>query len=215
MVALSSTYSNQTGLRLKSPSLFQVPSALQSRYIATSMANMSDKKYIEMKLKGDIAVIKIDIKSAKQNTLNREMLPEFASAFEEATKNDKVKGIVVISGKTNSFIAGADVNMIQSCKTKDEVYQIAREGQRIMGNMEASQKPVVAAIMGSCLGGGLEVALATHYRVAVNDSKTVLGLPEVKLGLLPGSGGTQRLPRLVCISCLIFSLFDFLIKKKF
>ena len=63
--------------------------------------------------------------------------------------------------------------------------------------MERSSKPIVSAIMGPCLGGGFEVALATHYRIAVNDSKTVVGLPEVKLGLLPGSGGTQRLPHLV------------------
>jgi enoyl-CoA hydratase/long-chain 3-hydroxyacyl-CoA dehydrogenase len=148
----------------------------------------NDRKYIQMNLKNDIAVIKIDIKDAKQNTLNRELLPEFASVFDEATNNENVKGIVVISGKTNSFIAGADVNMIQSCKTKDEVYQLASDGQKVMNKMQKSQKPVVAAIMGSCLGGGLEVALATHFRIAVNDSKTVLGLPEVKLGLLPGAG---------------------------
>ena len=73
----------------------------------------------------------------------------------------------------------------------------AKSGQKIFDEMERSSKPIVSAIMGPCLGGGFEVALATHYRIAVNDSKTVVGLPEVKLGLLPGSGGTQRLPHLV------------------
>ena len=131
------------------------------------------------------------------NTLSRELFPEFSSAYEEVAKYDSVKSVVLISGKPNSFIAGADINMIESCKTKDEIYQLSTMGQRVLSEIEKSKKPVVSAIMGSCLCGGLDVALATHYRIAVNDNKTVLGLPEVKLGLLPGSGGTQRLPRLV------------------
>ena len=142
-------------------------------------------------------MVKIDTPNAKVNTLSREMFPEFVSAFEEASKNDKVKGIVVISGKPSGFIAGADINMIQSCKSEQEVYELSRSGQKIFDSIEKSKKPVIAAIMGPCLGGGFEVALATHYRIAVDDSKTVVGLPEVKLGLLPGSGGTQRLPKLV------------------
>jgi enoyl-CoA hydratase/carnithine racemase len=96
--------------------------------------------------------------------------------------------------------------MIQSCKTSEEIYNLSREGQRIFDLIESSKKPVVSAIMGPCLGGGLEVALATHYRIAVNDKKTVLGLPEVKLGLLPGSGGTQRLPKLVSLTFIFFFL---------
>jgi len=89
--------------------------------------------------------------------------------------------------------------MIQACQTEDEIYTLSRSGQVVFDALENSKKPVVSAIMGPCLGGGLEVALATHYRIAVNDKKTVLGLPEVKLGLLPGSGGTQRLPKLIPI----------------
>ncbi len=114
----------------------------------------------------------------------------------EVNKNEKVKGVVIISGKTSGFIAGADINMIESCKTREEIYELSKSGQKIFDEMERSSKPIVSAIMGSCLDGGFEVALATHYRIAVNDSKTVVGLPEVKLGL-PGSGGTQRLPHLV------------------
>ncbi len=119
--------------------------------------------------------------------------------LEEVTKNDSCQGIVIISGKTTGFIAGADIGMIQSCKTKEEIYQLSKFGQNIFDKLQASKKPIVSAIMGPCLGGGFEVALATHYRIAVNDSKTVVGLPEVKLGLLPGSGGTQRLPKLVSV----------------
>jgi enoyl-CoA hydratase/long-chain 3-hydroxyacyl-CoA dehydrogenase len=161
------------------------------------ISHFPDRKHIKLNVQDDIAVIKIDSPDAKVNTLSRELFPEFASAFHEAQANEKVKGIVLISGKTTGFIAGADIRMIESCKTKEEIYELSRGGQKIFAEMEKSKKPVVAAIMGSALGGGLEVALASQYRIAVNDNKTVLGLPEVMLGLLPGSGGTQRLPKLV------------------
>lgn len=133
------------------------------------------------------------------------MFPEFVAAFNEVNANDKVRGLVLISGKTSGFIAGADIKMIESCKSKEEIYELAKSGHKVMFDIEKCQKPVVAAIMGPALGGGLEIALASHYRIAVNDSKTVVGLPEVKLGLLPGGGGTQRLPRLVRARTFIFN----------
>lgn len=149
------------------------------------------------------------------NTLSREMFPEFTSALEEVSKNESCRGVVLISGKTSGFIAGADIKMIESCKTQDEIYQLSKMGQKIFFDMERSKKPIVSAIMGPCLGGGLEVALATHYRIAVNDNKTVVGLPEVKLGLLPGSGGTQRLPRLVSVpDALDMALTGKMVKAK-
>jgi len=173
----------------------------QIRYISTTMALLNaERKHIKINYQDDIAVIKIDTPGAKVNTLGPELFPEFASAFSEASKNEKVRGIVLISGKTTGFIAGADIRMIEACKSREEIYELSRVGQKIFDDIEKSQKPVVAAIMGACLGGGLEVALAAHYRVAVNDSKTVVGLPEVKLGLLPGSGGTQRLPKLIGVT---------------
>lgn len=89
--------------------------------------------------------------------------------------------------------------MLESCKSVEEAKKLAMDGHRVLQDIEDSPKPVVAAIMGSCLGGGLETALACHYRIAMNDSKTALGLPEVMLGVLPGGGGTQRLPKLVQI----------------
>uniref|UniRef100_A0A803VAT4 enoyl-CoA hydratase n=1 Tax=Ficedula albicollis TaxID=59894 RepID=A0A803VAT4_FICAL len=88
-------------------------------------------------------------------------------------------------------------SMLEACKTAQEVTQLSQDGQKMLEKIENSPKPVVAAISGSCLGGGLEVAIACHYRVATKDRKTVLGTPEVMLGLLPGAGGTQRLPKMV------------------
>lgn len=152
-------------------------------------------------MKDDVAVIKIDSPNTKVNTLSREMFPEFIAAFNEVNANEQVKGIVLISGKPTGFIAGADIKMIESCRSKQEIYELSKTGQKVMDDIEMSKKPIVSAIMGPCLGGGLEVALASHFRIAVNDNKTMVGLPEVKLGLLPGSGGTQRLPRLVRIIC--------------
>ena len=87
--------------------------------------------------------------------------------------------------------------MIEDCKTQEEATALAKEGQRLFARLESLAFPTIAAIHGACLGGGLELALACQYRIATSDTKTRLGLPEVQLGLLPGSGGTQRLPKLI------------------
>nr|CAD7395576.1 unnamed protein product [Timema cristinae] len=133
------------------------------------------------------------------NTLNVEVMYEVEQLLQQIAQNPSVRAAVLISGKPNCFIAGADINLLQACKTAEEVTSISRTGQQILANIENSKKPIIAAIQGSCLGGGLEVALACHYRIAVKDRKTGLGLPEVMLGLLPGGGGTQRLPLLVAL----------------
>eukprot|EP00735_Rhodelphis_limneticus_P009003 TRINITY_DN2460_c0_g1::TRINITY_DN2460_c0_g1_i1::g.8765::m.8765 TRINITY_DN2460_c0_g1::TRINITY_DN2460_c0_g1_i1::g.8765 ORF type:complete len:762 (+),score=307.57,sp/P40939/ECHA_HUMAN/49.93/0.0,ECH/PF00378.15/1.8e-65,3HCDH_N/PF02737.13/8.3e+02,3HCDH_N/PF02737.13/1.2e-54,3HCDH/PF00725.17/1.8e-23,3HCDH/PF00725.17/1.7e-05,DUF3798/PF12683.2/0.062,DUF3798/PF12683.2/1.2e+02,HSP33/PF01430.14/0.26,HSP33/PF01430.14/3.1e+03,NAD_binding_2/PF03446.10/5.4e+02,NAD_binding_2/PF03446.10/0.8 TRINITY_DN2460_c0_g1_i1 len=112
-------------------------------------------------------------------------------------ENDKnVKAVVLISGKPDNFIAGADIRMLSECKSSAELTTLSHRGQQMLDRLAAG-KPTVAAINGVCLGGGLEVALACHYRIASTHPKTSLGVPEVMLGLLPGAGGTQRLPRLV------------------
>lgn len=103
----------------------------------------------------------------------------------------------MISGKKDAFIVGADIGMLSAAKSAEELSELSRGGQKMLDKLAALPKPVVAAINGSCLGGGLEVALACRYRIATATPKTVLGLPEVQLGLLPGAGGTQRLPRLI------------------
>lgn len=133
------------------------------------------------------------------NSLNNEVMEEFASVLQEINNSQHLSAAVLISGKQNNFIAGADITMLEKCNSIEEATSISKGAQQILDQVERSGKPVVAAIQGTCLGGGLEVALACHYRIAVKDKKTGLGLPEVMLGLLPGGGGTQRLPRLTSL----------------
>ncbi|WP_333609284.1 fatty acid oxidation complex subunit alpha FadJ [Arsukibacterium sp.] len=144
-----------------------------------------------------VAVITMDIPGETMNVLKASFAAEIDAILENIQANNSVKGVVIISGKKDSFIAGADISMLDACKTADDAEAIARMGQQMFDKLEQLALPVVAAIHGSCLGGGLELAMACHSRVVSNDVKTVLGLPEVQLGLLPGSGGTQRLPKLV------------------
>ena len=102
-----------------------------------------------------------------------------------------IRGVVLISGKPDTFIAGADIEELTALTTQAEAERLSFEGQEMVSRVETLPKPVVAAIHGACLGGGLELALACHYRVATDHPKTQLGLPEVQLGLIPGRG---RLP---------------------
>ena len=104
---------------------------------------------------------------------------------------------MLISGKPDSFIAGADIEVFTALTTESAAERLSFEGQEMVNRVETLSKPVVAAIHGACLGAGLELALACHYRVATDHPKTQLGLPEVQLGLIPGAGGCQRLPRLI------------------
>lgn len=134
------------------------------------------------------------------NSLGVDIIKEFETTLQEVEMNPQIQAAVLISGKQDCFIAGADIGMLEKCQTLDEVLRISKTGQQLLGKIENSKKPYIAAIQGACLGGGLEVALACHYRIAVKDKKTGLGLPEVMLGLLPGSGGTQRLPKLTNIT---------------
>lgn len=131
------------------------------------------------------------------NSLNAEVSEEVKVVLQDVLSNGAVSSAVLMSSKPGCFIAGADITMLDKCKSAEEGARLSREAQELVQKLEDSPKPIVAAIMGSCLGGGLEVSMACHYRIAVKDRKTVLGLPEVMLGILPGAGGTQRLPRLV------------------
>lgn len=163
----------------------------------TASSALLTRTHINYGVKGDVAVIRINSPNSKVNTLNKEVQSEFAEVMNEIWANDQIRSAVLISSKPGCFVAGADINMLASCTTPQEATRISQEGQRMFEKLEKSPKPVVAAISGSCLGGGLELALACQYRVATKDKKTVLGVPEVLLGLLPGAGGTQRLPKMV------------------
>ncbi|XP_013133939.1 PREDICTED: trifunctional enzyme subunit alpha, mitochondrial [Papilio polytes] len=155
--------------------------------------------HTKCKLVNGVYVITLDSPNVKVNTLNTVLMDEFRTIVNEVDSNPAIEAAVLISGKPGCFIAGADITMIENCKTKEEVISLSKAGHDIFKRMENSRKPYVAAIQGSCLGGGLETALACRYRIAVKDSKTGLGLPEVMLGLLPGGGGTQRTPKLTSV----------------
>ena len=144
-----------------------------------------------------IAHLVIDVVGDTMNTLKAEFGTQVTDVLAEIKSDTAIRGIVLCSGKKDSFVAGANINMINDYKTKEEVVALAQQGQLIFSQLEQLTVPVVAAINGACLGGGLELALACHARVCSDNPKTALGLPEVQLGLLPGGGGTQRLPKLV------------------
>jgi 3-hydroxyacyl-CoA dehydrogenase/enoyl-CoA hydratase/3-hydroxybutyryl-CoA epimerase len=148
----------------------------------------------------NVAIITIDVPDEKMNTLKAEFGTQVRAILKQIRDNKALQGVVITSAKPDNFIAGADINMIGNCASAQEAEGLARQGQQIMAELNGLSIPVIAAIHGACLGGGLELALACHGRVCSDDPKTVLGLPEVQLGLLPGSGGTQRLPRLIGVS---------------
>jgi 3-hydroxyacyl-CoA dehydrogenase/enoyl-CoA hydratase/3-hydroxybutyryl-CoA epimerase len=148
----------------------------------------------------NVAVVTIDVPDEKMNTLKAEFGVQVRGILKQIRENKAIRGVVFISGKPDNFIAGADINMIARAKNAQEAEDLARQGQQIMAEIYSLPIPAIAAIHGACLGGGLELALACHSRICTDDAKTILGLPEVQLGLLPGSGGTQRLPRLVGVS---------------
>lgn len=146
----------------------------------------------------NLAWLAIDVPGEKMNTLQAEFAQEMQQVFELLDESaSTLKGLIIHSTKPDNFVAGADVRMLEACKSASEAEGLATQGQELFQRISDLPYPVVAAIHGPCLGGGMELALACDYRVCSDSDKTRLGLPEVQLGLLPGSGGTQRLPRLI------------------
>ncbi|HWN68848.1 MAG TPA: fatty acid oxidation complex subunit alpha FadJ, partial [Haliangium sp.] len=139
----------------------------------------------------------IDIPGQPVNTLSPSTSGDFAAVMESIESDTRVRAAVIISRKPNNFIAGADIKVLDKVKSATDAEALSRSGHKAFQRMADARVPIVAAIHGSCLGGGLELALACHARVATDDEQTQLGLPEVQLGLIPGGGGTQRLPRLI------------------
>ncbi len=152
----------------------------------------TDYKTITVALKDGVAVFTMN--NPPVNQLSDHFVRELAAAITEAFGDDLVKALV-LTGTGKNFIAGADITQIKDVNTKEQVLPMVRENNRFISGIETGPKPVIAAINGNCLGGGLELAMACHYRVAVKGIN--LGQPEVQIGLIPGAGGTQRLPRLV------------------
>nr|ACO15275.1 Trifunctional enzyme subunit alpha, mitochondrial precursor [Caligus clemensi] len=159
--------------------------------------SQSLSKHASVSMASDgIAVLKLDSPGVKVNSLNLEVLDEMKSLYGRLSVDDAVKGIVLMSGKPDCFIAGMEIAMVDTCKTPADGERLSQEAHQFFFDMENSKKPIVAAITGHALGGGLEVAMACQYRIAVEGMKTSIGLPEVMLGLLPGGGGLQRVPKL-------------------
>ncbi|WP_404973193.1 fatty acid oxidation complex subunit alpha FadJ [Vibrio campbellii] len=159
---------------------------------------MSEQKAFSLKIdEQNIAWLAIDVPNEKMNTLQAAFADEMKEIFAQLKDTSGVKGMIIHSLKPDNFVAGADVRMLEACTTASEAEALAKQGQDLFQQLSDLPYPVVAAIHGPCLGGGLELALACDYRVCTDSDKTRLGLPEVQLGLLPGSGGTQRLPRLI------------------
>jgi 3-hydroxyacyl-CoA dehydrogenase / enoyl-CoA hydratase / 3-hydroxybutyryl-CoA epimerase len=144
-----------------------------------------------------VGTIVIDLPGERLNLLNRQALEEMEGILNRAEKSDEIRALVLISGKEDNFLAGADINMFAEFKTAEDAYQGSRTGQKLLSRLFDLKKPVVCAINGACMGGGLEIALNCHYRIGTDHPKTTFAVPEVKLGLLPGATGTQRLPRLI------------------
>ncbi|PYO50669.1 MAG: fatty acid oxidation complex subunit alpha FadJ [Gemmatimonadetes bacterium] len=142
-----------------------------------------------------IAVITFDLPNESVNKLTRAVKDEFVALVTRLERDMTVHGAVLISGKPDVWIAGADIEEFLQLKTAADAERLSRDGQMLLDSLERLRVPIVAAIHGACLGGGLETALACRYRIGTDHPKTILGLPEVQLGLIPGAGGTQRLPR--------------------
>lgn len=160
---------------------------------------MSENKSFQLTIDDDkIAWLTIDVADETMNVLKSDLIEDIEFLLTDFEANvEGIQGVVICSGKPDSFIAGADVKMLDACQSESEAQALAQKGQAVFNRLSALKFPVVSAIHGVCLGGGLELSLACDYRVCSDDDKTRLGLPEVQLGLLPGSGGTQRLPRLI------------------
>ena len=146
---------------------------------------------------GDIAVVTIDLPGEPVNKVTAGLRAEIASMLAHLDADATVRGVVLASGKKDNWIAGADIDEFLTMKDASDAEALSRGGQLLLARLSSLRISVVAAIHGACLGGGLETALACRYRIATEHPKTILALPEVQLGLIPGAGGTQRLPRLV------------------
>lgn len=150
---------------------------------------MEANRNLLLTIKDQVLTITVN-RESKLNAINRETLHELESVFLNEVQDKAIRGVIITGSGPKAFIAGADIKEFSSAKA-DDGRRLAEEGHRIFNLIEGCNKPVIAAINGYALGGGLELALACHIRTASDTA--MLGLPEINLGLIPGYGGTQRL----------------------
>lgn len=153
-------------------------------------------KNIKFRVDDGFAIIEFDTSDSKVNVLSAEVLREFDGIISQVYADSGLKGLILLSAKPDIFIAGADIKEIEKITVASEGQEKARAGQKIINRLEKLPIPSIALINGACLGGGLELALACDWRLCSVSEKVKIGLPEVKLGIIPGFGGTKRLPRL-------------------
>lgn len=154
---------------------------------------------LQLTVADGIARLVFDQASSKVNVLSRAAWADFAAALAELKSRDDIRSLLLSSAKPGIFLAGADLRELDALPIDDPVptQQVLKAGHDALSALESLPFPTVAAIDGACLGGGLEVALACDARIVGTHPKVKIGLPEVKLGLIPGWGGTQRLPRVI------------------
>lgn len=144
-----------------------------------------------------VANLVFNLPNEKVNKLSAQVLMELDAVLDKIYDNKNIHILIIKSEKKDVFIAGADINEIRAIKNESDAYKKVLQGQEILSKIADLKIPTIAVINGACLGGGLELALACNYRIATDNKKTILGLPEVNLGIIPGFGGTQRLPKLI------------------
>ncbi|MCV6607269.1 MAG: 3-hydroxyacyl-CoA dehydrogenase NAD-binding domain-containing protein [Campylobacterales bacterium] len=154
-------------------------------------------KNIHLNINNEKAELIFDLEKEKINKLSYKVLEELDKTLDEIKDNKGIKLLTIKSAKENIFIAGADINEIKEMKNEKEIVDNLLRGDKIFEKLENLPFPTIAYIDGACMGGGLELTLSCTYRVSIEKDKTKLGLPEVNLGVIPGLGGTQRLPKLI------------------
>ncbi len=161
------------------------------------MEQETKRNALTLSRKGGIATIEIDVADQRVNLLTPNTMLEFAKLFEQLADDREVRCLVIKSGKPSGFIAGADIKEIQSIRDPADAEAKSGSGQEVLNRLDDLPFPTIAVIDGAAMGGGLELALACDYRVATDNPRTRIGLPETGLGIIPGFGGTYRLPRTV------------------
>ncbi len=158
---------------------------------------MTSSPALTWEIRDGIAIVTLDRPGAPVNTISRSVKDEFVRCFDTLEQDARVRAVAFFSGKPDTFIAGADIEEFVALGSASEAERLSADGQEMLDRVARLAKPVAVGIHGACLGGGFEFALACQYRVATDHPKTQIGLPEIQLGILPGAGGCQRLPRLV------------------
>ncbi|MBI2389912.1 MAG: fatty acid oxidation complex subunit alpha FadJ [Deltaproteobacteria bacterium] len=180
------------------------PEVSTSKGNGASPSHARDTGALRLEVRPDgIGLITYDVPGASVNSLHANFVAEFDEMLDRVESDASIRAVVLQSGKADSFIVGANIDMLKAVRTASDAEALSRSGQRGCARLASAKKPIVAAIHGPALGGGFEVALACHARVCTDDKKTAFGFPEIQLGLLPGANGLQRFAEIVGLSAAL------------